>query len=69
MYQFIIVYVVTVKYVLHFYIYRGVEGKKGGNSVVLFVMNDFKDMGYFLGPTFLEITTCSNNYAREKNKD
>ena len=54
-YQFITVYVYTVNDVLHSYIYREVKYKKGGNNVVLCLMNHFEKVRLFNGQIFGEI--------------
>ena len=55
----------TGKYFLHSYIYREVEGNKGVNIVVFCLINNFKEMGYFSGPTFGEITIFSDNCVKK----
>ena len=56
MYQFVIFDVATVNNVLLSYIYIRVDVKKGGNNVVLCLMNNFTKIGYFSGPNFLDLT-------------
>ena len=47
--------------VIHSYIYREEEGKKGRNNVVSCLINRFKEMEYFSVPTFGDPTISDHN--------
>ena len=55
LYQFGIVDVLTGNYVLHSYIYIEAVYKEGVNNVVLCLITNNKEMGYFSGSKFWEI--------------
>ena len=61
MYQFGIVECRTGFEIIYYYVHHKGEGKKGGEKVVLCLVEKFKEMGYFSHTCIGDITICANN--------